>query len=383
MHNARRMDDRITIGSVPDREDLQQLSDLGFRTLVDVREKEEKFVGSVERRTLELGMKYVWVPVRRENIILEDVIRFYRVVFDAQSAPLYVFSRFGKKPLAFLLLFDAVARDEPLGRLFQRASRMGLDIQGDLALQSFLVEFFNKGCVDEIVELINELRPDLVTRGETTSPAILFEGVVQREERQMIMGQQGCTIWLTGLPCAGKSTTGFALERVLLTIGLNSYVLDSDSIRHGLSMDLGHSPDERRENIRRVSHVARLCADAGLILISSFISPYRKDRRDARRLHEEAGLGFLEVFVDTPPEICAHRDRRGLYVKARAGEIRNFTGVDAPYEIPVNPDLVVRPAEASADDIAWKIIVTMREHGMMKLDRGRMPKRVDVSRAGF
>jgi bifunctional enzyme CysN/CysC len=162
-------------------------------------------------------------------------------------------------------------------------------------------------------------------------------GKVAPAERQRVLGQKAATIWLTGLSASGKSTLAFELERRILAAGHACYVLDGDNIRHGLNRDLDFSPSARSENIRRVAEVARLFNDAGVIVITAFISPYRGDRELAR---QTVGAGqFAEVFVDAPLEVCERRDPRGLYAKARAGAISDFTGVSAPYEAPEAPQL--------------------------------------------
>ena len=147
------------------------------------------------------------------------------------------------------------------------------------------------------------------------------EGHVERAGRETLLEQRGCTVWLTGLPSSGKSTIAFSLEHALVQQGRLAYVLDGDNIRHGLNKNLGFSAEDREENIRRIGEVAKLFADAGLVAMTSFISPYRADRDLARKLHDATGLPFIEVFVDTPVEECEKRDPKGLYQKARAGEI--------------------------------------------------------------
>lgn len=152
-------------------------------------------------------------------------------------------------------------------------------------------------------------------------------------------------MWLTGLSGSGKSTVAAACERLLIDAGRPAYVLDGDNLRHGLNGDLGFSAADRAENVRRVGHVARLFADAGVVALVPLISPYRADRDLVRALHAEAGVPFIEVFVDTPIELCEQRDPKGLYAKARAGEITGFTGIDDPYEAPVAPDVVLTPSD--------------------------------------
>jgi adenylyl-sulfate kinase len=168
---------------------------------------------------------------------------------------------------------------------------------------------------------------------------------VARKDRELILNQRGCTIWLTGLPSSGKSTTAYTLECELTKRGFLAYVLDGDNVRHGLNKDLGFSLSERQENIRRVAEVAKLFADAGFVVITSFISPYRKERDFARGIHLDAGLDFVEVFIDTPLEVCEARDPKHLYKKARRGELKGFTGIDDPYEAPIHPELILKTAE--------------------------------------
>jgi|GEM_PF-679059 len=362
MRNAIKFDVHLALGRVPDADDLAQLKDLRYRTVVDVRDDREKFGGYVEKRAVEAGFKYVNIPVSREAIKLPDVLRFYRVVYDRANAPIYAFSRFGKKPLAFLVLLEAVANGESLHRVYQRASRIGLDLRGDLCLQSFLVEFFNNGRTNEVTSALRKLRPELLKSpaGKTALrveviPRSSSTNLLGREQREELMGQKGCTVWLTGLPSAGKSTTAFSLEKELFKRGYVAYVLDSDNIRHGINSDLGFSQGDRAENIRRVGQIAKLCADAGMVTIASFISPFRKDRDLARKIHESSGLGFVEIFVDTPLNICEQRDPRELYKLARDGEIPGFTGVDSDYEKPLEPALTVKPSKQSPEEIAVTI----------------------------
>ena len=145
-----------------------------------------------------------------------------------------------------------------------------------------------------------------------------------------------------------KSTVAHELERLLIASGRPAYVLDGDNLRHGINGDLGFTAEDRAENVRRVGHIARLMADAGVVALVPLVSPYRADRDLVRAMHDEAGLPFVEVFVDTPIEECERRDPKGLYAKARAGEIKNFTGIDDPYEPPASPELVLRPADGDA-----------------------------------
>jgi bifunctional enzyme CysN/CysC len=170
---------------------------------------------------------------------------------------------------------------------------------------------------------------------------VWHRGAVDRADRP----SAGATVWFTGLSGSGKSTVAVELERALVAAGRPTYLLDGDNLRHGLNADLGFSAADRSENIRRVGEVARLFADAGVVALVPVISPYRADRDRARSIHEAVGVPFVEVFVDTPLDVCEARDPKGLYAKARAGEIKGFTGIDDPYEAPVHPDLRLTPAD--------------------------------------
>ncbi len=182
------------------------------------------------------------------------------------------------------------------------------------------------------------------------------EGKITARQRAMRSGHHGAVIWLTGLSGAGKSTIAQALERELFHRAMHTYVLDGDNIRHGLNSNLGFSPEDREENIRRVSEVAKLMADAGAVVITAFISPYRMDRRRAREIALEGNAEFIEVFVEAPLEVCETRDPKSLYKKARAGEIRDFTGIGAPYEAPEDPEIVVHTDEQTVDESVATIL---------------------------
>ena len=163
-------------------------------------------------------------------------------------------------------------------------------------------------------------------------------------------------VWLTGLSGAGKSTVARALEQELFQRSMHTYVLDGDNLRHGLNSNLGFAPEDRAENIRRVSEVAKLMADAGTVVITSFISPYRIDRRLARQIALQAGAEFVEIFVNAPLAVCEERDPKGLYEKARSGLLKGFTGVDAPYEPPEDPEIVVHTHEQSPQESVDQIL---------------------------
>jgi len=182
------------------------------------------------------------------------------------------------------------------------------------------------------------------------------EGHVTRPEREKILKQKGATIWFTGLSGSGKSTLAFTLEHELIRVGRLAYVLDGDNIRHGLNKNLGFSAADREENIRRIGEVAKLFADAGFIVMTAFISPYQKDRDMVRALHDAAGIPFVEVHLNTPIATCEQRDPKGLYKKARAGELKNFTGIDDPYEAPLKPEMTIDATSLSPQEEAVQLI---------------------------
>ncbi|XP_066456865.1 bifunctional 3'-phosphoadenosine 5'-phosphosulfate synthase 2 isoform X1 [Eleutherodactylus coqui] len=188
---------------------------------------------------------------------------------------------------------------------------------------------------------------------------------VSRNKRGQVVGTRGgfrgCTVWLTGLSGAGKTTLGFALEEYLVSHAIPCYSLDGDNIRQGLNRNLGFSSLDREENIRRIAEVAKLFADAGLVCITSFISPYTKDRDEARKIHQGSGLPFFEMFVDAPLDICESRDVKGLYKKARAGEIKGFTGIDSGYEKPDSPDLVLKTNIYSVNECIQQIVELLQD----------------------
>ncbi|KAI6167240.1 adenylylsulfate kinase [Pisolithus thermaeus] len=180
-------------------------------------------------------------------------------------------------------------------------------------------------------------------------------GSVGASERSELLKQKGITIWLTGLSASGKSTIACALEQTLLHQGKFAYRLDGDNVRFGLNKDLGFDEDSRVENIRRIGEVAKLFSDASCFTIAAFISPYRLDRETVRELHKKANLAFVEVFVDAPLSIVEQRDPKGLYRKARAGEIKEFTGISAPYEPPESPEIHIKTGECDVTQ-AVKVI---------------------------
>ena len=192
------------------------------------------------------------------------------------------------------------------------------------------------------------------------------EGEITREHRHMILRQRGATIWFTGLSGSGKSTIAVALEKALHSMGKLAYRLDGDNVRMGINKNLGFSEEDRTENIRRIGEVAKLFGDAGTIALSSFISPYKVDRDNVRSLHDEAGLSFVEVFVDCDLSVAEERDPKGLYKKARAGEIKNFTGIDDPYEAPDNPEIHLRTHEMTIQEEVSMVIDYLITHDIIR-----------------
>ncbi|KAF9972291.1 Adenylyl-sulfate kinase, partial [Modicella reniformis] len=175
-------------------------------------------------------------------------------------------------------------------------------------------------------------------------------GAYTREERQKELNQKGLTIWFTGLSASGKSTLASALEQHLISLKIAAYRLDGDNIRFGLNKDLGFGPAARTENIRRIAEVAKLFADSTQIAITAFISPYISDRESARELHKQANVPFIEVFADAPLSVVEERDPKGLYKKAKSGEIKEFTGISAPYEAPLNPEIHIHTDKVTIEE---------------------------------
>lgn len=218
------------------------------------------------------------------------------------------------------------------------------------------------GMIIERGRLPSMVRPD----DKTVSKSVVLhrqEGEVSQKDRERILKQRPATLWMTGLSGSGKSTIAYEVEKKLMAEGHLCYVLDGDNVRHGLNRDLGFSPQDRTENIRRVAEVARLLNEAGVIVITAFISPYREDREQARKIIGEDR--FIEVFMDAPIEICEKRDPKGLYEKARAGLIPEFTGVNAPYEAPESSSLCIKTAELAADLAAENVCLHLKEKGFL------------------
>ncbi len=192
---------------------------------------------------------------------------------------------------------------------------------------------------------------------------VWHQGTVTRGDREKINGHKACTVWLTGLSGSGKSTIAVDLEKRLWERGIRAYILDGDNIRHGLNKNLGFSPEDRTENIRRIGEVAKLFTEAGVVALTAFISPYRADRDQVRKIMADGD--FVEVHVDCPVEVCEQRDVKGLYKKARAGEIKEFTGISAPYEAPEKPELTINTAGQSVEESAKQILAYLEKQGII------------------
>nr|WP_315430467.1 adenylyl-sulfate kinase [uncultured Albidiferax sp.] len=204
-----------------------------------------------------------------------------------------------------------------------------------------------------------------ITHSTSSSNVIWHHATVTRARREKQNGHRGAIIWFTGLSGSGKSTLAHAVEEALHQFGCRTFVMDGDNVRHGLCSDLGFSDQDRRENIRRIGEVAKLFMEAGVIALTAFISPYRADREYARSMVESGD--FIEIYCDSPLEVCETRDVKGLYVKARAGEIAEFTGISSPYEKPINPELVVSTGTASLDSCVLQVINGIKNRGIFPL----------------
>jgi adenylyl-sulfate kinase len=214
--------------------------------------------------------------------------------------------------------------------------------------------------------------PELASNGrgsghtETAhSPNVRWQrSALTRERRWTSLGSAGATIWFTGLPAAGKSTIASAVEAHLVGAGRSAFMLDGDNLRHGLNGDLGFDEAARCENVRRTAHVARLLAESGTIALVSLVSPYARDREEAIAIHAAVDLPFIEVFVDAPLELCERRDPKGLYARARSGELVGLTGVDAPYESPAHPDLVLRSGRETVEVAVERVMGVLGLSGL-------------------
>jgi bifunctional enzyme CysN/CysC len=216
------------------------------------------------------------------------------------------------------------------------------------------------------VILDTEVEGPAATTKTERSPNVRWQGSrMTRERRWTMLGHTGATVWFTGLPGAGKSTIAAAVEERLIAAGHPSFLLDGDNLRHGLNGDLGFDEEARTENVRRTSHVAKLLAESGSIALVSLVSPYAADRLAAASLHGDAELGFLEIFLSATLELCQERDPKGLYARARSGELVGMTGVGAPYEVPTEPDLVLCSQTETVEQEVDRVIELLVERGLI------------------
>jgi len=217
--------------------------------------------------------------------------------------------------------------------------------------------------VKRLLTLPSTGKSDAAVAEQKATNIVWHAGTVTREERERLNGHRGCIVWLTGLSGSGKSTIAVALEKALWERGVRGYILDGDNVRHGLNKNLGFSPADRTENIRRIGEVAKLFTDAGLVAVTAFISPYRADRDQVRALMKPGE--FIEVLVDCPLDVCEQRDVKGLYQKARAGQIPEFTGISAPYEAPLSPELTLRTATQSPEESVGQVLGYLASRGII------------------
>lgn len=194
---------------------------------------------------------------------------------------------------------------------------------------------------------------------------VWHHGKLTNEQREQKLGQKGAVVWFTGLSASGKSTVAREVELALIENGVSAYVLDGDNIRHGLNSNLGFSPDDRKENIRRIGEVAKLFAEANVVTLTAFISPYKADRDMARKVTPQGQ--FFEIFCDAGLEVCEQRDPKGLYKKARAGEIPEFTGISAPYEAPDQPEMVLKTGQESLEESTRRVLDLLTQRGIIQI----------------
>ncbi len=278
----------------------------------------------------------------------------YRVLHTTRSVLARV------ENLDYRLDVNTLHRDESATSLaLNQIGRVRLRTQAPLIFDPYHRNRATGGLILVDLATNNTVAAGMILSAEqaNVSNVVWHANTVTREQR----GTRGLTVWLTGLSGSGKSTVAVEVEQKLVAAGRAAYLLDGDNLRHGLNVDLGFSAEDRAENVRRVGEVARLFADAGMVAVVSLVSPYRADRNRVRAMHHAAGLRFVEVFVDTPVEICEARDPKGMYRRARAGEITGFTGVDDPYEPPESAEVVLRPGHGSPSAMADWVISQLGE----------------------
>ncbi len=283
----------------------------------------------------------------------------------------------GKVDIRYRIDVESLHRDESATTLeLNDLARVHLELSSPLVFDSY-----RRNRVTGSLIVIDEATNDTVAAGvildtevegagaepkSERSPNVRWQGTrMTRERRWQSLGHGGATLWFTGLPGAGKSTVAAAVEERLLEIGQAAFLLDGDNLRHGLNGDLGFDEGARSENVRRTAHVARLLAESGTIALVSLVSPYAADREAAATLHSADDLGFLEIFVNAPLELCEQRDPKGLYARARSGELAGLTGVGAPYEEPSEPDLVLGSYEETVAQEVERVIDLLVQRGLI------------------
>jgi bifunctional enzyme CysN/CysC len=284
----------------------------------------------------------------------------------------------GKVDVRYRIDVESLRRDSSADTLeLNDLARVHLELSSALVFDSYrrnrvtgsliIIDAASNDTVAAGVILDTEVEGAGIEEAKTErSPNVRWQGTrVTRERRWQALGHGGATLWFTGLPGAGKSTVAAAVEERLLEVGQPAFLLDGDNLRHGLNGDLGFDEHARRENVRRTAHVARLLADSGTIALVSLVSPYAADRQAAAQLHAADEIAFLEVFVDAPLELCEQRDPKGLYARARSGELAGMTGVGAPYEAPAEPDLVLGSFEETVEQEVERVLELLAEQGLI------------------
>ena len=305
----------------------------------------------MSERPLEKGRRYLVKHTTRSALVGSIDVR-YRIDVETlhrdESASLLELNDLGRvrMELSAPLVFDSYRRNRTSGSLIVIDQATNETVAAGVIL-------------DTEVDAEGEAKTE-------RSPNVRWQGTrMTRDRRWSSLGHPGATLWFTGLPGAGKSTMAAAVEERLIAAGQPAFLLDGDNLRHGLNGDLGFDEGARRENVRRTAHVARLLAESGTIALVSLVSPYRVDREAAAALHAADELGFLEIFVDAPLELCEKRDPKGLYARARAGELSGLTGVGAPYEPPADPDLVLGTLDESVERGVERVLELLADRGLL------------------
>jgi len=287
----------------------------------------------------------------------------------------------GKVDVRYRIDVETLRRDESATTLeLNDLARVHVELGSPLVFDSYrrnrvtgsliVIDEATNDTVAAGVILDTEVEGSASSTKSERSPNVRWQGTrMTRDRRWESLGHGGATLWFTGLPGAGKSTVAAAVEERLIQAGLPAFLLDGDNLRHGLNGDLGFDEHARAENVRRTAHVARLLAESGTVALVSLVSPYAADRETAATLHAADDLTFMEIFVDAPLELCEERDPKGLYARARAGELAGLTGVGAPYEPPVSPDLVLGADNESVEEEVARVMELLAARGLIARER--------------